>query len=82
MGRAGWGRILFRSKVTSKDADMDIARGVIDQLGCDPLVISTDYPHVDSRFPDAIGTSLKLPFSDDAKRKILWDNCAAYYGIR
>jgi predicted TIM-barrel fold metal-dependent hydrolase len=50
-------------------------------MGCDHIVISTDYPHVDSRFPDAIETFLKLPWSDDEKRKILWDNCAAYYGF-
>jgi len=22
-----------------------------------------------------------LPISDESKRKILWDNCAAYYGF-
>jgi len=24
---------------------------------------------------------LKLPINDADKRKILWDNCAAYYGM-
>jgi len=24
---------------------------------------------------------LKLPISDEDKRKILWDNCAAYYAM-
>lgn len=24
---------------------------------------------------------LKLPISEESKRKILWDNCAAYYGL-
>jgi predicted TIM-barrel fold metal-dependent hydrolase len=25
---------------------------------------------------------LTLPISEESKRKILWDNCAAYYGLR
>ena len=61
--------------------DEHIVRSVIDQMGCDHLVFSTDYPHVDSRFPYAIDTFLKLPWSDEEKRKILWDNCASYYGF-
>jgi predicted TIM-barrel fold metal-dependent hydrolase len=24
---------------------------------------------------------LQLPISEDSKRKILWDNCATYYGL-
>ena len=70
-----------RQCIVSVEPDEDIARTVIDQMGCDRLVFSTDYPHVDSRFPDAINTFLKLPWSDDEKRKILWDNCASYYGF-
>ena len=71
-----------RNCIVSVEPEEHTARGVIDQLGCDHLVISTDYPHVDSRFPGAIDTFLKSPWTDDQKRKILWDNCAAYYGIR
>jgi len=25
---------------------------------------------------------MKLPISDESKRKILWDNCARYYGVK
>ena len=44
-------------------------------------VCSTDYPHGDSRYPHATDSLLELPLSDDAKRKILWDNCARFYGL-
>ena len=44
-------------------------------------VISTDYPHSDSHFPEATNIFLKLPLSEASKRKILWDNCARLYNI-
>jgi predicted TIM-barrel fold metal-dependent hydrolase len=45
------------------------------------LVFSTDYPHIDSRYPEAVEAFLQLPISDDAKRRILWDNCARFYAV-
>src|SRR4030095_17233908 len=47
----------------------------------DHLVFSTDYPHIDSRYPEAVDAFLELPISDDAKRRILWDNCARFYSL-
>ncbi|TMB69824.1 MAG: amidohydrolase, partial [Deltaproteobacteria bacterium] len=47
--------------------------------GTDRLVFSTDYPHGDSKFPNAVESFLQLRMSDDDKRKILWDNCAEFY---
>jgi uncharacterized protein len=47
----------------------------------DQLVFSTDYPHIDSRYPEAVDAFLQLPISDDAKRRILWDNCARFYSV-
>ncbi len=57
------------------------AAHVIADLGAENIVFSTDYPHGDSKYPEAVGSFLQLPFSDDAKRKILWDNCARLYNI-
>ncbi|HTE84207.1 MAG TPA: amidohydrolase family protein [Dehalococcoidia bacterium] len=54
---------------------------VIEKLGDDILVFSTDYPHSDSRFPEATNGLLELPISDSSKHKILWDNCARLYGV-
>ena len=44
-------------------------------------MFSTDFPHPDSKFPDSVDAFLKLPISEESKRKLLWDNCAAYYGL-
>ena len=44
-------------------------------------MFSTDFPHGDSKFPLSIEKFLELPITEEDKRKILWDNCAQYYGI-
>jgi len=44
------------------------------------LVFSTDYPHGDSKYPHAVESFLELTLPDADKRKILWDNCARFYG--
>ena len=48
----------------------------------DNMVFSTDYPHLDVKYPHAIDTFLELPFSDQSKRKYLWDNCARLYNFQ
>ncbi len=55
---------------------------VIDEIGDDALVISTDWPHDDSAWPHAMDTFLGIEGLEDAsRRKILWDNCARLYGL-
>ena len=54
---------------------------MLDCLGDDRLVFSTDFPHRDSKFPKAVESFLMLPIAEESKRKTLWDNCAAYYGL-
>ncbi|MBM4264709.1 MAG: amidohydrolase [Deltaproteobacteria bacterium] len=70
-----------RQCVVSIEPDEAIATDVIKQVGNSNLVFSTDYPHVDSRYPEAVNYFLRLPLSDDDKRKILWDNCRNYYAM-
>ena len=70
-----------RQCYASVEADEDPAKYVIDYLGGDCLVFSTDFPHSDSKFPKAVDAFLELPISDEDKGKILWDNCARYYGM-
>ena len=65
----------------SIEPDEAPARYTIAQFGCDQLVFSTDYPHGDSKYPHAVESFLKLSLSDQDKRKILWDNCARFYGV-
>ena len=45
------------------------------------FVVSTDYPHPDGAFPEAMKEFLALPLDDVARGKILWDNCARLYDI-
>jgi predicted TIM-barrel fold metal-dependent hydrolase len=54
---------------------------VIDYIGADQLVFSTDYPHGDSKYPHAVESFLQLKIGEDEKRKILWDNCADFYHV-
>jgi predicted TIM-barrel fold metal-dependent hydrolase len=70
-----------RQCVASVEPDETPARYAIDFLGNDNLVYSTDYPHGDARYPHATESFMKLPFSDEDKRKILWDNCARFYAV-
>ncbi len=66
----------------SVEPDEAPARYTIAEFGCDQLVFSTDYPHGDSKYPDAVASFLRLEsLSDEEKRKILWDNCARFYAV-
>ena len=70
-----------RQCFASIEGDEEPAKYVIDWMGNERLVFSTDFPHGDSKFPVSVDKFLELPLTDDDKRKILWDNCAYYYGI-
>ena len=70
-----------RQCFASVEPDEEPVKYVIDYMGNDRIVFSTDFPHNDSKFPDAVDGFLEMPLTDEDKRKILWDNCAEYYGI-
>jgi uncharacterized protein len=70
-----------RQCYASVECDEEPAKYAIDFLGNERLVFSTDFPHVDTKYPKAVERFLQLPLTDEDKRKILWDNCAAYYGV-
>lgn len=66
----------------SVDVDEELVRNVIAEVGDENIVLSTDWPHDDSAYPEAISTFLAVEGTDDeSKRRILWDNCARLYGI-
>src|SRR5262245_40358854 len=71
-----------RQVFVSVEPDEAGVKYVIDDLGADRLVFSTDYPHGDSKYPHAVESFLSLKISDEEKRKILWDNCAEFYYVR
>jgi len=74
---------LFRRQCfVSVEPEEELAKYVVAELGDENLVLSTDWPHDDSRFPHAIDGFLGMPhLSKDSKRKILWDNCARLYKL-
>jgi predicted TIM-barrel fold metal-dependent hydrolase len=56
---------------------------IIDLVGHDNIVFSTDYPHGDSDFPHAVEEFLEMEgVSNESRKKILWDNCARLYGLK
>jgi uncharacterized protein len=63
------------------DVDEEPAVDVVNKMGPDYFVVSTDYPHSDGAFPDAMHEFFGLPFSADVRRKILWENCARLYNL-
>src|SRR5262245_42420818 len=65
----------------SVEPDETAVKQVVEYTGGRSIVFSTDYPHGDSKYPEAVDHFLSLPIGDDHKRKILWDNCAAYYSM-
>ena len=73
----------FRQCYIATDADEKPLRQVVEAIGDDNIVVSTDYPHSDGLFPVAIEEFVRLEgVSDKSKAKILWDNCARLYGVR
>lgn len=56
-------------------------RQAVEACGADCFVFSTDYPHYDTKYPEATAHFLKLPLTEESRRKILWDNCVRLYNI-
>ena len=72
----------FRQCYIATDADEKPLRQVVEAIGDDNIVVSTDYPHSDGLFPVAIEEFVRLEgVSDKTKGKILWDNCARLYKL-
>jgi predicted TIM-barrel fold metal-dependent hydrolase len=53
----------------------------LDWFGDDNLVYSTDYPHGDSQYPNAVDTFDELDIPEASKVKICGDNWQRLYGI-
>ena len=71
-----------RQCFVATDADEKVLKQVVEVLGDDSMVVSTDYPHSDGLFPEAINEFVCLEgVSDKTKAKILWANCARLYPL-
>jgi uncharacterized protein len=72
----------FHQCYVATDADEKVLRQVVEAVGDDNIVVSTDYPHSDGLFPDAMNEFVALEgVSEKSKAKILWDNCARLYPL-
>jgi len=65
----------------SVDVEEVLVGDVLKRIGDDNVVISTDYPHADSHWPDAVNHFMAVDLPNASRRKILWDNCARLYGV-
>jgi uncharacterized protein len=74
-------RYFTRQCFVSVECDEEPVKGVLDLMGIQNVVFSTDFPHPDCKYPGAVDRFLQLPLPDEAKRAILWDNTARYYGL-
>jgi uncharacterized protein len=74
---------LFRRQCfISVEPEEELCKHVVAELGDDNLVLSTDWPHDDSRFPHALDAFLDQPsLSAETRRKVLWDNTARLYKL-
>ena len=72
----------YRQCMISMEADEHLALPWVNATNGKFTVISTDYPHPDSAFPDSMNEFFDLDIKADVRRKILWDNCIRLYGIK
>jgi predicted TIM-barrel fold metal-dependent hydrolase len=63
------------------DVDEEPAVDVVHKMGAEYFVVSSDYPHSDGAFPEAIEQFLSLDLKPEQRRAILWENCARLYAI-
>jgi len=71
----------LRQCFISVDVEENLLGDVVKRIGEDNVVISTDYPHADSHWPDAVNHFMAMEMPSSARKKILWDNCARLYGV-
>jgi predicted TIM-barrel fold metal-dependent hydrolase len=63
------------------ECDEEFVSHVVEAVGDDTLVTTTDYPHGDSKYPEAMNRFLDLPLKAESKKKILWDNAMRLYDL-
>ena len=73
----------MRQCYVSVDVDETGVDDVVNRLGDENIVFSTDYPHTDGEYPFATQTALTTlgALSESSRRKVLWENCARLYGL-
>jgi predicted TIM-barrel fold metal-dependent hydrolase len=71
-----------RNCYVGTEADEAELHHVVDSVGDQNVVFSSDYPHHDSEFPESVVEFLRNDkLSDETKRAVLWDNTARLYAL-
>lgn len=65
----------------SVEVDEETVPHYVDWFGDDNLVFSTDFPHGDAQYPNAVETFRKLPLAESSRRKIAGDNWSRLYDV-
>ncbi len=66
----------------STEPDEKLVSHVVEAVGDDNILFSTDFPHPDSAYPHAVDTFMGLPdLTEESRRKILCDNAIRYYAL-
>lgn len=75
---------LFRRQVIATFEQEEEAPRIIPQLGFDNVMWASDYPHLDSTFPESqrVIAETFASFSADDRRKVTALNCARLYGFK
>jgi predicted TIM-barrel fold metal-dependent hydrolase len=62
------------------ECDEHLLYHTIEEMGDTRILFETDFPHPDSKYPNAVSTFLgQERVSEESKRKILWDNAIDFY---
>jgi predicted TIM-barrel fold metal-dependent hydrolase len=61
--------------------DEPTMKAAVELVGDGNFSWDTDYPHPDGTYPWGVDAMLKQPISQEAKRKILWDNPARWFNL-
>lgn len=61
----------------------DYTRSVIERYGSDIFIVETDYPHIDSSYPNTSSTlnDVLKTFSEDEQKRLRRDNAIEWYGL-
>jgi predicted TIM-barrel fold metal-dependent hydrolase len=70
-----------RQGFCAMECNEEFVTHVVAAIGDDFLVTTTDYPHGDSKYPEAMERFLELELGPESKRKILWDNARRLYSL-
>ena len=73
----------MRQCTVTCDSDERALKYAVEHLSGENIAWNTDYPHADGMNPPkALPEFDAQPISEEAKRKILWDNAVKLYGPR